>query len=592
MKFLRIVFGTVVGLLLFFGIVTLVIIGIASSATSEQEIEVEENSVLKIELNQPIVERETEDPFNALFFPGNNNGNIGLIELNEALKKAKEDDRIKGIYLDAGLTLAGFASLREIRNSLLDFKESGKFIIAYSEILSEKAYYLSSVADYIYLHPQGNIEFNGFVVEVTFIKNTLDKLGVEPQVFRVGDFKSAVEPLLRTSMSDSSRLQSQAYLNNLYNVFLEEIASARNISIPELRQIADSMKVSSPTEAKEYELITDTAYYDMVVQKIGEELGQEPNEEDKAFDVNDINFISLKSYEKSIAQQADDYSRNRIAVIVATGTIVNGEGENNVIGGETFAKEIRQARLDDNIKAIILRINSGGGSALASDVMWREIQLAKQVKPVIASMSDVAASGGYYMAMGCDTIVAQPNTITGSIGIFGVIPNAKELLNKIGVTTDYVQTSEFANIFSLTHPLSTAEKQIIQNQVENGYEDFTKKAAMGRGMSQSQLKSVASGRVWSGVEAMEKGLIDVFGGLDEAIIIAKNKANLDEDFQVKYYPKKKTFIELLMSEFDQEISTYKLKRELGITYPIIQQLKEIQNLQGTQARLPFEIEIK
>ncbi|MEK6480676.1 signal peptide peptidase SppA [Catalinimonas sp. 4WD22] len=592
MKFLRIVFGTVVGLLLFFGIVTLVIIGIASSATSEQEIEIEENSVLKIELNQPIVERETEDPFNALFFPGNNNGNIGLIELNEALKKAKEDDRIKGIYLDAGLTLAGFASLREIRNSLLDFKESGKFIIAYSEILSEKAYYLTSVADYIYLHPQGNIEFNGFVVEVTFIKNTLDKLGVEPQVFRVGDFKSAVEPLLRTSMSDSSRLQSQAYLNNLYHVFLEEIASARNISIPELRQIADSMKVSSPIEAKEYELITDTAYYDMVIQKIGEKLGIEPEEEDEDFDINDINFISLKSYEKSIAQQPDDYSRNRIAVIVATGTIVNGEGENNVIGGETFAKEIRQARLDDNIKAIILRINSGGGSALASDVMWREIQLAKQVKPVIASMSDVAASGGYYMAMGCDTIVAQPNTITGSIGIFGVIPNAKELLNKIGVTTDYVQTSEFANIFSLTHPLSAAEKQIIQNQVENGYEDFTKKAAMGRDMSLSQLKSVASGRVWSGVEAMEKDLIDVFGGLDEAIMIAKNKANLDQDYQVKYYPKKRTFLELLMSEFDQEISTYKLKRELGITYPIIQQLKEIQNLQGTQARLPFEIEIK
>jgi protease-4 len=592
MKFLRIVFGTVVGLLFFFGIVTLVIIGIASSATSEQEIEIEENSVLKIELNQPIVERETEDPFNALLLPGNNNGNIGLIELNEALKKAKEDDRIKGIYLDAGLTLAGFASLREIRNSLLDFKESGKFIIAYSEILSEKAYYLSSVADYIYLHPQGNIEFNGFVVEVTFIKNTLDKLGVEPQVFRVGDFKSAVEPLLRTSMSDSSRLQSRAYLNNLYNVFLEEIASARNISIPELREIADSMKVSSPIEAKEYQLITDTAYYDMVIQKIGEELGIEPEEEDEDFDINDINFISLKSYEKSIAQQPNDYSRNRIAVIVATGTIVNGEGENNVIGGETFAKEIRQARLDDNIKAIILRINSGGGSALASDVMWREIQLAKQVKPVIASMSDVAASGGYYMAMGCDTIVAQPNTITGSIGIFGVIPNAKELLNKIGVTTDYVQTSEFANIFSLTHPLSAAEKQIIQNQVENGYEDFTKKAAIGRDMSLSQLKSVASGRVWSGVEAMEKDLIDVFGGLDEAIMIAKNKANLDEDYQVKYYPKKRTFLELLMSEFDQEISTYKLKRELGITYPIIQQLKEIQNLQGTQARLPFEIEIK
>ncbi|MDF9796790.1 protease-4 [Catalinimonas alkaloidigena] len=591
MKFLRIVLGTVVGLLVFFGIITLVIIGIASSAASDQEVEVEENSVLKIELNQPIVERETEDPFNTLLFPGNNNGNIGLIELNEALKKAKEDDRIKGIYLDAGITLGGLASLREIRNSLLDFKESGKFIIAYSEILSEKAYYLSSVADDIYLHPQGNIEFNGFVVEVTFIKNTLDKLGVEPQVFRVGDFKSAVEPLLRTNMSDSSRLQSQAYINNLYDIILEEISSERDISIPVLRQIADSMKVSSPVEAKNYQLITDTAYYDMVIEKIAEELGHE-SDDDEPLDAEDINFISLKKYEKAIAQTADDYSRNRIAVIVASGAIVNGKGENNVIGGETFAKEIRKARLDDNIKAIVLRINSGGGSALASDVMWREVQLAKKVKPIIASMSDVAASGGYYMAMGCDTIVAQPNTITGSIGIFGIIPNAKELLNNIGVTTDYVQTGEFANIFSLTRPLSSGEKQVIQNQVEQGYEDFTTKAAMGRNMSINQLKSVASGRVWSGVEAMEKNLIDVFGGLDVAIAIAKEKAQLEDDYQVKYYPRKKTFLEQIMSEFDQEISAYRLKRELGIAYPAVKQLKELQNLQGTQARLPFEIEIK
>lgn len=590
MRFLRIVLATVVGLVLFFGILTLIVIGLASSAASEQEIDIKDQSVLRLELNKPIVERDVEEPLSSILFPGSNNGSIGLIGLNEAIKKAKNDDRIKGIYLDAGISLAGFASLKEIRNSLLDFKESGKFVIAYSEILSERAYYLASVADYIYLEPLGDLEFNGLVVEVTFIKNTLEKLGVEPQVFRVGDFKSAIEPLTRTNMSDSSRLQTQEYIGNMYDVFLQEIASSRNIPLSNLREIADSMKVRSPEDAKTYGLITDTAYYDMVLHKIADEL--ELVVDSAGLGEDDINFVSLKEYETALGQETESYSKNRIAVIVATGTIINGEGDGSVIGGETFAKEIRKARLDDNIKAIVLRINSGGGSALASDIMWREIQLAKKVKPVIASMSDVAASGGYYMAMGCDTIVAHPNTITGSIGIFGVIPNAQELLQKIGVSTDFVQTGEFSNIFSLTHPMSSYEKQIIQNQVEQGYEDFTRKAANGRNMSQEQLKSVASGRVWSGVEAKEKNLIDVFGGLDVAIKIALDKAKLEEDYQIRYYPKQKTFFEQIMSELGQEIRVYQLKRELGIAYPFILSLKELEHMQGIQARIPFEIEIK
>jgi len=590
MRFLRIVLGTVVGLVLFFGVLTLVVIGIASSAASEQEIEIDDNSVLHIDLNQPIVEREVDDPFSSMLFPGGNNGSIGLIELNEAIKKAKDDERIKGIYLDAGLAMAGFASLREIRNSLLDFKESGKFIIAYSEIMSERAYYLTSVADQIYLQPAGDIEFNGFVVEVTFIKNTLEKLGIEPQVFRVGDFKSAIEPLTCTSMSDSSRLQTEAYLNNLYNIFLNEVSESRDIPVDQLRSIADSMKVSSPLEAKANGLITDTAYYDMVLEQLAKALEIEI-EEDEPLEEDDLNFISLKNYEKAIKQDPDDYSRQRIAVIVASGTIINGEGENDVIGGETYAKEIRKARLDDNIKAIVLRINSGGGSALASDVMWREVQLAKQVKPVIASMSDVAASGGYYMAMNCDTIVAHPNTITGSIGVFGVIPNAEGLLGKVGVSTETIQTGEFSDILSLTHPMSEHEKSIIQRQVEQVYEDFTSKASQGRNIPLEQLKSVASGRVWSGVEAKERKLIDVYGGLDVAIQIAKDKSELDDDFQVKYYPKQKTLLEQFMSELNQEVSTYHMKKELGIAYPIIRKLKNLEHLQGVQARIPFEVEI-
>ncbi len=591
MRFLRTVLATLVGLVLFFGILTLMFIGLASSAASEEAIEIEENSVLKIELNLPIVERDMEDPFSTFLFPGTNTGAIGLLSLKEALKKAKNDANIRGIYLDAGFALAGFATLEEIRNELIDFKESGKFIVAYSEFMTEKGYYLASLADYIYLHPQGNLEFNGLAAEVTFIKNTLEKLGVEPQVFRVGDFKSAVEPLTRTSMSDSSRLQTQQYLENLYNVYLEGIEASRDIPVSELRAIANSMKATVPLEAKNAGLITDTAYYDMVLQKIGEELGME-TDEDGLVDIDEIDFVSLKDYEKSLEQQPDDYSRNRIAVIVATGNIVNGEGEGTVIGGETFAREIRKARLDDKIKAIVLRINSGGGSALASDVMWREVQLAKKVKPVIASMSDVAASGGYYMAMACDTIVAHPNTITGSIGIFSVIPNAQELLNKIGVTTDVVKTGEYANIFSLARPLSEGEAMIIQNIIESGYEDFTRKAAEGRNMSIENMLAVASGRVWTGVEAKDRNLIDVFGGLDEAVAIAREKAGLDEDYQLRYYPRKKTFLEQLMAELDGQISTYLMQRELGIAYPYVKTLKELEQLQGVQARMPFEIVIK
>ncbi|MFP4503498.1 MAG: signal peptide peptidase SppA [Cyclobacteriaceae bacterium] len=589
MRFLRNVLATIVGLVVFFGLIIMVfaIIG----AASEQEVEVEANSVLRLELNKPIVERDTEDPFSSILLPGTN-GVIGLINLREAIKKAKNDENIKGIYLDAGMLTTGYGTMEEIRNDLLDFKESGKFIVSYSDIVGERGYYLNSVADEVYINPQGIIEFNGFAVEVTFIKNTLEKLGVEPQVFRVGDFKSAVEPLTRTSLSDSARLQTQEYLGNLYEVYLQGIAETRGLEVATLRNIADSMKVRFAGDAVQYGLATDTAYYDQVLNVIGEKLGLEADE-NGTIDTDNINFISLKKYEQSLENEPDEYSRNRVAVIVATGNIVNGEGEGEVIGGETFAKEIRKARLDDNIKAIVIRINSAGGSALASDIMWREIQLAKEVKPVIASMSDVAASGGYYMAMGCDTIVAHPNTITGSIGILGVIPNVEELLNKIGVTTDVVQTGQFSDIYNLTGPLSEFEQQIIQNQIEEGYETFTRKAAAGRNMPLEQLLRVASGRVWSGIEAKDRNLIDVFGGLDQAIEIAVEKAKLEEgDYQVRYYPKKKTFIEELIAELENQTSTYFLKRELGLTYPYVMKLKELEQYRGVQARMPFEIEIK
>lgn len=583
MRFLLNVLATIVGLFLFFVILTLVLGGIVSTAASQQDANIESNSVLRIELNKPIVERETEKPFNYLPFPGADGGVIGLINLKEAIEAAKDDDRIKGIYLDAGIASGGLASLKEIRDQLLEFKESGKFIIGYSEIMSERAYYVASVADELYLNPEGIMEFNGFFVETTFIKGTLDKIGIEPQIFRVGDFKSAVEPFIREDMSEASREQTEAYLNSLYTTYLEDIAEATNQSASKLKSVADSVKVNTAKDAAQYQLVKSTAYYDEVLENIRQKLEIE--------DVEDIHFVSLGKYKKAIQNEAE-YSRNRIAVIVANGQIIPGEGEGVTIGGETFAKEIRKARLDDNVKAVVLRINSPGGSALASDVIWREVVLTKEVKPVIASMSDVAASGGYYIAMGCDTIVAQPNTITGSIGIFALAFNATELVNKLGITTDIVKTSPFADILNPTSELTEYERMVIQKYVNEGYETFVTKAAEGRNMSIEAIKEVASGRVWSGTQAKERNLVDILGGLDDAVQIAVEKAGLEDDYRVKYYPETKTLLEQILKELDQEISAYRLKNELGIAYPLIKQLKELENMKGVQARLPYEIEIK
>ncbi|WKN40531.1 signal peptide peptidase SppA [Tunicatimonas pelagia] len=592
MIFLRNVLATLVGLILFFGLIFAIFGGIIAAASQEPEVEVKENSVLHLKLNKPIVERKMDDPFSELPLPGFDDGTIGLLQIRSAIQAAKEDESIKGIYLDAGLSLGGFASLEEIRNDLIDFKESGKFILSYSDFLSEQAYYIASVADELYIHPDwGGVEFNGFMMETVFIKETLDKLGLKPEIFRVGDFKSAIEPLTRTSMSDSSRAQTVSFLNSLYDTYLNRIETSTDISESQLRSLADSMKIREPQDAVDANMVTGLRYPDEVRDLLREKLGLEEGESEE--DDDDINFISVEKYSKAVEARAPDYSRNRVAVIVASGSIVNGEGDMDNIGGDRFAKEIRKAREDDNVKAMVIRINSGGGSALASDKMWREIQLAKQEKPVIASMSDVAASGGYYMAMGCDTIVAHPNTITGSIGIFGAFFNVEGMLDKIGVDTEIVQTGEFADIFSPSKPMSEAERRIIQNGVEQGYETFTSKAAEGRNMTVEQLKKVASGRVWSGTEALERDLVDVLGGLDDAVAIAVAKAGLEEDdYRIKYYPENKDIFQQIMEELGQEVSTQLLKRELGDAFPYVQQFQQVRDWQGIQARMPFMMEIK
>jgi protease-4 len=589
LSFLKYVFATIVALFLFLFLLMLLLTGIASMSGKE-EVNVKDNSVLKISLDKQVQERASDDPFSELELPGlEEAGNIGLIELKKTIAKAKDDDKIKGIYLELSSTKAGFASLEEIRNALLDFKKSKKFIIAYGEYFTEGAYYIASVADEIVLNPMGVIEFNGLYSEIPFIKGTLSKLEVEPEIFRVGEYKSAVEPFILDKMSDANRVQTSSFLNSIYSHYLQAVSKTRNIPLERLKVISDSMLVRNAELAVEHNLATKVGYYDEVLDMIKTKLKLKEDEE--------VNFISDKKYEKAPDPKSEDkkLAENKIAVIIASGEIQGGKGnEDEVIGSDKIAEEIRKAREDKKVKAIVLRINSPGGSALASDVMWREIQLAKKVKPIVASMSDVAASGGYYMAMGCTKIVAHPTTITGSIGVFGLVFNAKGLLNnKLGVTVDGVKTGTFSDIATMTRAHNAAEKAIIQKEVNHIYDVFTSKAAEGRGMSQDDLKKVASGRVWSGAEAKEINLIDEFGGLDEAVKLAAKLANLGEnDYRLRYLPAKKNFFESLLAQLSEEAETRMAKAYLGEHFELVHRVKHLKKLEGVQARLPFDIVIQ
>ena len=584
LQFFKYVLATIVGLFSF--IIFFVLLG-ALLSPGEDLPEVKEGSVLKLNLNRPITELSEEDPFEELDLPlASSAGSLSLIDLLQSIQYAKGDENIKGIYLDARYTAAGFATLQELRDALLDFKKSGKFIVAYGEIYTEGAYYLASTADQIHLNPIGLIELNGLSSEVPFIKGTLEKLEVKPLVFKVGDFKSAVEPFFLDKMSDANREQVTSYLNSIYDLYLKNVAESREIDLEQLRQISDSMLVRNAETAIQYKLITNISYEDEAQEAIKSLLKLKKDEK--------IEYIGFKNYSKVAKAKGAKKGKNRIAVIVAEGEIVDGQGDNTNIGGDRFAEEIRKARLNKDIKAVVLRINSPGGSALASDIMWREVQLLKKEKPVIASMSDLAASGGYYMAMGCDTIVAQPNTITGSIGIFGVLFEAEDLLkNKIGVTTDRVNTGVFSDLGNPSRKMTEAEKEIIQNQVNRGYEIFTTKAAEGRNMPIEALLKVASGRVWTGAQAKERGLVDILGNLDDAIALAAQKAGIADDYRIRIYPAKQSFIDRLLKRNSPESVKQKMiQDEMGEFYTYYQQAKRLQNLRGIQARLPFEVVFK
>jgi len=580
--FLRTVLATLVALVIFLVISLLLLFGIAGMLSSQEQVTIKENSVLKIRLDRPIEERSIDDPL-AKLFPGDNT-NIGLLDLKKAIKAAKDDENIKGILIELKWVVAGYASLEEIRNDLQDFRSSGKFVISYGDYLNEKDYYLASVADEIYVHPEGWMELNGLASNMTFFKGTLDKLEIEPQIFKVGDYKSAAEPITRKDMSDENREQILSFLNSIYDNYLENVAESRTIKIDQLRNISDSMLVRNVNDALRLGLVDRLAYYDEVLDDIKERL--ELEKDDK------LSLVSVGKYNSYLQSQKQKTSKNRIAVVVASGEITLGEGEENNVGAEKFAKIINKARKDDKVKAMVIRINSPGGYFIASDIIWREIKLASEKMPVIASMSDVAASGGYYLAMACDTIVAQPTTITGSIGVIRLWFNFKDFMsNKLGVTFDVAKTGKFSNIYSLSHPLTEYEKKIFQKDTEDAYETFTEKAAQGRGMTIEDLKKVASGRVWSGKEAFENGLVDELGGIDRSVEIAAEAAGIGDDYKINYYPRQKTFVEQIMSELSGGMEGTFLKLKYGELAPYIEKLKDLEKTKGVLTRLPFDIEI-
>ncbi|MEZ0540917.1 signal peptide peptidase SppA [Fibrella arboris] len=591
-QFLKYLLATLLGLFIFTFLGIIIFAGIIGAASSKKETTVTKNSVLKLDLNEPIRERSSENPFAA--FGGGGDANVlGLIEIKEALKKAKDDDNILGVYIDAQNPQAGWATLEEVRNALIDFKKSKKFVYSYAEAMTEKAYYVASVADKVYLNPAGDMEWNGIAAELTFFKGTLDKLGLKPEIFRVGTFKSAVEPFLLDKMSDPNRLQTASFLNSINDHFLVGVSKSRGIPTSMLRGYADSLRIQTPADALRYKLVTNTGYFDEVESEMKRAM--------KVDEKKKIEFVGLGKYKDSSSDSEKDddaekvTSSNRIAVIIANGDINTGDGDENSIGSDKIAAEIRKARLNESIKAVVLRINSGGGSALASDVMWREVQLTRKVKPIIASFSDYAASGGYFMAMGCNKIVAQPNTITGSIGVFALLFNTENLFkDKLGVTFDRVLTNPHADFPSATKPLSDFDRQVLQTSVNRIYASFTKKVADGRKLPIDSVKAIAGGRVWTGIQGKSIGLVDQLGGLDEAVKVAATEAKLkDDDYRLRYYPAKEDAIQKVMKFFGNDDSdNARVQTALGPLAPVVKQMKKLQSLQGVQARLPFEMDIR
>ena len=567
------------------GFIFFSIIASIASFAKKTTVVIDNNSVLTLKLDQPIPDRTSENPLGNFDFASMSSHKAqGLDNLLNMLKRAADDSKIKGIFLDLNDIPSGIATIEELRNALLDFKKSGKFIYAYSEDYSQKAYYVATVADKIFLNPQGSITFKGLAAEMMFFKGTLEKLNVQVQIIRHGKFKSAIEPFILDKMSNANREQYQRLLDVIWKQMVDGISTERKITVADLNKIADSLKIQVADDAVKYKLVDKLAYRDEVLDELKNKLGEKS--------ISDISFVSPNKYLKSKETKTKFVmGKKKIAIVYAIGQIGGGEGDEKNIGSERISRAIREARSDSSVRAIVLRINSPGGSALASEVIWREVVLANKVKPVVVSMGDLAASGGYYIATGATKIFAEPNTLTGSIGVFGVIPNLEKFFkDKLGITIDAVKTNKHSDYITTNRAMEPYETKIITDQVENTYQVFIGHVAEGRKMTKAQVDSIGQGRVWSGVDGKRIGLVDEIGGMDAALAAAAKLAGLAQ-YKIVTYPKYKDSFSQLIEQLTGDDTEMKIKTALGENYVYYEYLQNLKSQKGVQARLPFDMVI-
>ena len=554
------------------------------SFAQPEEVMIGNKAILHIKLDYVIEDRSSNDPFASGFNFAPFSSNPGLNEVLKNIEKARNDDRIKGIFLDLMDVPSGLATIAEIRNALVDFKTSGKFIYTYGQIISQKAYYLSTVSDKICLNPVGMIELRGFRGDVMFIKGLLEKLEIEPQIIRHGKYKSAIEPLILDRMSEANKEQTLAFIQSMWDDAIGGMAQSRNLSMEEINRIADRLEASRAEDAYKLKLIDSVIYYDQFLTMLAQRIDKEH--------INKEDLISLSKYTTvSHNTVKEKRSKNKIAVIFASGTISQGEGSDQSIGSDKIARTIRNARLDNTVKAIVLRVNSPGGDGIASDVILREVNMTKTVKPIVVSMGDYAASGGYYISCGANKIIAQPNTITGSIGVFGVIPNFQKFFNnKLGITFDEVKTNENSDFIGVTKPLSEFQYALLQEEIDNFYATFISHVSVGRNMPVEKVDEIGQGHVWSGTDAKEIGLVDELGGLNDAVKAAAELAAI-EDYRIVEMPALLDPFEKLITDLMGESTQTLLQKELGTNYKYYKYVKGLAEIKGIQARLPFEIDI-
>jgi protease-4 len=587
MRFLGNVLATIVGIFIFcmiffFGII---IIG-AIAGSGEDTVSVKKNSVIELDLSKVSLDyagKTNYKDFN--YFEADHDG---VTDILNAIEAAKTDDKIKGISILNNQSQLGLAQSKAVRDKLEEFKKSGKFVYAYANFFTQGEYYLNSVADQVYLNPMGEVDFKGLSAEILYMKDLQEKTGVKMEVIRHGKYKSAVEPFLAQEMSPENREQMTVLLNSVWNTIATDIAKSRKLSVIQLNAIANTLGARTPELALANKLIDKVAYEDEYHDAIRTKLKLDKKEK--------YDFVSITDYAKTAATSVEDYSKNDIiAVIYAQGEITGGEGDVNVIGEGSIKRSLQEAREDDDVKAIVLRVNSPGGSALTSELIWREIEITKKVKPVVVSMGNYAASGGYYIAANADRIFAEPNTITGSIGVFGMLPNMNQLGKNIGINAEQVKTHDNASGYSVFEPIDENFKGYVLESIERTYATFLKRVADGRKMTTAQVDAIGQGRVWTGIDAHKLGLVDEIGGLDAAIKYAA-KLGKTSSYRTENYPEYEKNFEDLLANFTG-IAMFKtkeqlLKEQLGEEgFQMLEQIKRVKSRKGIQAMMPYEIEI-